>query len=180
MKTSCCIDQDYILLVGFCMLDRCFRNVYRLLFVTHGKDFYALFLAVDLQLCDSCRTVNVTGHQKWFLSFGFQLACKLGNCGGLTCTLQTGHHIYCDLISRMHGQLCCLASHQVHKFVIYDFDHHLARIQSVHHVLSDCLLLYGFGKLLYDLEVNIGFQKSHLYFFQGKLYIFFCEASLTT
>jgi len=156
MKTSRCINQDYILLVGFCMLNCCFRNVHRFLLVSHGKNFHTLSLTVDLQLCDCRRTVNVTGYQKRLSSFGFQLTCKFGNCGSFTCTLQTSHHENCDLISRTERQVCCLTSHQLHKFVIYDLDHHLSRIQSVHNVLSNGLFLYGFGKLLHNLEVNIG------------------------
>ena len=180
MKTTGCIDKHHILLVCFRMLDCCFRNIYRFLLISHGKYFHALFLTIDLQLCDSRRTVNITGNQERFLTFGLQLACKLRNCGGLTCTLQTCHHEHCDLISRTKRQLCCLTSHKFHKFIIYNLDHHLARIQTAHNVLSDCLLLYRFGKLLHNLKVYVSLQQGHLYFLKSKLNVLLCQAALAS
>ena len=60
MKTACGIEKNYILLIGFGMLDCCLCNVIRVLLVSHGKNFYALLLAIDLKLCDRCRTIDVT------------------------------------------------------------------------------------------------------------------------
>ena len=71
MKTSCGINKYYILLICFCVLDGCFRNINRVLFITHGKDFYSLLLSIDLKLCDRSRTINVTGNQKRSSAFGF-------------------------------------------------------------------------------------------------------------
>ena len=46
MKTSCGIDQYYILLIGFGMFNCCFGDIYRFLFITHGKNFHTLFLTI--------------------------------------------------------------------------------------------------------------------------------------
>ena len=52
-----------------------------------------------------------------------------------------------------------LGAHQLNQLVIYDFNDHLSRVQSVHDVLSDCLLLYGFDKLFYYFEADIRLEK---------------------
>ena len=180
MKTTCGIEKNYILLIGLGMLNSCLCNVNRALLVSHGKDFHALLLSIDLKLCDRCRTIDVTCDQERSFSLGFELACKLGNCGCLTCTLKTCHHQYGDLISLFQGKLCCLASHQAYKFVINDLDHHLSRIQSVHNILSDCTFLYRFRELLHNLKVYIRLKKSHLDFFQSNLNIFLCKSAFTS
>ena len=58
---------------------------------------------------------------------------------------------------RLKLNLCCLRAHQLHHLFIYNLNDHLPRIQSVHHILSDCAFLHIFYKLLYDFEVNIRF-----------------------
>ena len=160
------------------MLDSCFCNIHGILLISHGKDLDALFLTAYLQLCDRCRTVNITGHKQWFLSLGFQFACQLGNRRCLTCTLKTDHHKNGKIHSRFDRKLCCLTSHQVDQLIIYDLDHHLSRIQTIHNILSDSLFLNGFRKLLNDLKVNIRFQKRHLNFLQCYLDISLCETAL--
>ena len=159
------------------MLDSCFCNIHGILLISHGKDLDALFLTVYLQLCDRCRTVNITGHKQWFLSLGFQFACQLGNRRCLTCTLKTDHHKNGKIHSRFDRKLCCLTSHQVDQLIIYDLDHHLSRIQTIHNILSDSLFLNGFRKLLNDLKVNIRFQKRHLNFLQCYLDISLCKTT---
>ena len=45
-----------------------------------------------MELLDSCRTVNVAGHEQWFLAFlGLEHIAKLTTEGSLTRTLQTAH-----------------------------------------------------------------------------------------
>ena len=74
----------------------------------------------------------------------------------------------------------CLGAHQLNQLVIYDFNDHLTRIQSVHDVLSDCLLLYGFDKLFYYFEADIRLEKCHFYFLQRSLYIRLGQAALAS
>ena len=57
-----------------------------------------------------------------------------------TCSLKTHHHNDRLLASRLEFNLRCLRAHQIHQLVIHDLDHHLSRIQSAHHILSDCTL----------------------------------------
>ena len=160
------------------MFNGCFCNIYRFLFISHRKDFHTLLLTVYLKLCDCSRTIYVTGYKKRFLSFGFQLSCKLGNCRCLTCALKTSHHKNGNLIARLDRKLCCLASHKIYKLIVYNFNYHLSRVQSVHYVLSHCPFLYCFCKLLYNFKVYICLKKSHLYFLQRNFYIFLCKTSL--
>ncbi len=55
------------------MLHRRFCDVNRAVARAHGKDFHLLFLAVDLQLFNRCRTVNVTGYKQWLFAFNLNL-----------------------------------------------------------------------------------------------------------
>ena len=162
------------------MTDGSFGNVYRLLFVSHGKNFYALLLTIYLKLCNSCRPVYITGNQKRTLAFCLQLTCKLGRRSGLTSSLKTCHHDHCHIIAWLNRKLCSLTAHQAYKLVIYDLDHHLSRIQTIHYILSYCTLLHRLGKLLDHLEIDICFKKSHLNFFQSDLNIFFCQPAFTS
>ena len=56
----------------------------------------------------------------------------------------------------------------------------MSRIQSVHHVLSDCTLLQPLYKLLYDFKVYIRLQKCHLHFFQCRLDIVFRQTTFAS
>ena len=177
MKTSCCINDYYILLIGLCMCNSCLGNVYGALFITHGKDFYALLLTVYLQLCDGRGSVYIAGYQKRSFSFGLDLTGKLGCCSGLTSSLETCHHQYSKVIARLNGKLCSLAAHKINQLFINNLDDHLAWIQSVHNVLSNCTFLYRFRELLHDSEVNVRFKERHLNFLKGDLNIFLCETA---
>ena len=66
------------------------------------------------------------------------------------------------------------------QFFINNLDHHLTGIQTVHHILSDCTLFHGFHKLLHHAEIDIRFQKRHLYFFQRSADILFRQATLAS
>ena len=180
MKAASRINKNNILLVCFCMFDRSFGDIYRILFISHGENFYSLFLTVYLQLCDRSRTIYVTGNEKWSFSFGFQLTCKFRNCGRLTCTLKSSHHQDCDIIAWFQRKIGCFTSHQINQLFIYDLDYHLSWIQTIHDILSYCTFLHRLGKLFNNPEVNICFKKSHLDLFQSNLNILFCQASFAS
>ena len=180
MKTSCSIQNNHVVAILFSMLQCCFSDIRRLLVISHGEHFHTLLLSVDLQLFNSCRSVDITCYQKRLLTFQLELSCKLccGRC--FTCSLKTHHHNDRLLASRLEFNLRCLRAHQIHQLVIHDLDHHLSRIQSAHHILSDCTLLHTFYKIFDNFEVNICLQKSHLNFTQSRFYIIFCKSSLAS
>ena len=165
MKTTGGIEDHNVKVLILCMFNRCFGDVYRVLFISHRENFHTLFFTVDLQLCDCCRTINITGYKQWLSAFCFQLSGDLccGCC--LTCTLKTCHHNNSNLSCRAQRDLRGLTSHQRYQFIVYDLDHHLPRIQSVHHILTDRTFLYRFDKLFYHFKTDICFQKCHLNFF---------------
>ena len=69
MQTTRSIQNHDIIAVFLSMLHRRFCDVNRAVARAHGKDFHLLFLAVDLQLFNRCRTVNVTGYKQWLFAF---------------------------------------------------------------------------------------------------------------
>ena len=69
VKTAGCIKDNKVIAVFLSVLQSSFCNVRRLMVLAHGKDFYALFFSVNLQLFDRCRTVYITGYKKRFLAF---------------------------------------------------------------------------------------------------------------
>ena len=180
VKTSRCIQDHDVISILARMLKRRFCDISRLVFISHGEYFHALLLSVDLQLFNRCRTIHITRNKQWFLAFQLVLACQLCSSRGLTCTLKSCHHDHRDCTSRLQFDLRRLRTHQIYKFFIYDLDHHLSRIQSVHHILSDCSLLHIFYKLLYDFKVYIRLQKCHLHFFQCRLYIIFRQTTFAS
>ena len=180
MKTTCCINDHYILLIRLGMCNSRLGYVYRALFIAHGKDFHALFLTVYLQLSDRCGSVNVTGYQKRFLTFRLDLTCKLGCGSSLTGSLKTCHHNDSQIIARLDRKLCSLASHKINQLFVYNLDDHLAWVQSVHNVLSNCTFLYRFRELFHDSEVNVCFKECHLNFFKSNLNILFGQTAFAS
>ena len=140
------------------------RDIHRLLILAHGKYLYALLLAVDLQLLNRSRTIDVTGYQQYLAALAFQLSGQLGCRGGFTGSLKTHHHQNGHFTGVTKLQLCGLAAHQGNQFLMDNLYHLLSRRQTVHHIRADGAFLYGLDKLLDYLKAYVGFQKSHLDF----------------
>ena len=162
METSRRIQDHQIVSIFLCMLQRSLCDIRRLVVLSHGENFHALLLSVDLQLFDGRRTVHVTGYQQWLFALQLVFPGKLCRGRGLTCSLKTCHHDHRNGASRLQCDLCRLRSHQTDQFFVDDLDHHLPRIQSVHHVLSDGPLLDAPYKVLDHLKVDVSRQKSSL------------------
>ena len=128
VQTSRRIQNHHIMSVLLCVSHGFTGNLHRLVIAAHGKDFHFLFLSVDLQLLHSGRSVDVTGYQQGLLALQFQLARDLGGGGGLTGTLQAGHHNDGNGLSRLHGNLRGFAAHQGNQLLVYDLDHHLSGV----------------------------------------------------
>ena len=178
VQASCRIQNHHVVSVLRRMLHGCLRNVQRPVVCTHGKEIHILLLRVDFQLFNGRRAVNIAGNQKGFLSLQLELSGQLRRCGGLTCTLKAAHHDHCGRLAGLHLNLRRLGAHQSGHFLIDDLDHHLPRIQAVHHVCTNGALLHGFDKLLHHTEVHVRFQKRHLHFLHGGLHIAFRQPSL--
>jgi hypothetical protein len=178
LQTACRIQKYHVLAVLSGMLHGCRRDLGRLMVRPHGEDIHAHLFAVDLQLFDGCGPVDIQGCQQRLSAPGFHLAGQLGCCGGLAGALQAHHHDDSGLSAGKELYFRRLGAHQTDQFVVDDLDDHLGRIQAVHDILADRSLLNGFDEVLDDLEIDIGFQKSHLYFAQGRFDIRFAEPSL--
>ena len=128
MQTSRRVQNHHIMPVFLRKGNRFPGDLHRTVVTAHGKDIHFLLPAVDLQLLNGGRPVDITGYQQRFLAFQFQLACDLGRSRGLAGTLQARHHKDGDRFSGLHGNLRGLAAHQGDHLLVDDLDHHLAGI----------------------------------------------------
>ena len=83
VKTSGSIDNKYIVTVVLCMAESLLCNDNRT-YLSHFKYLYPGFLAYDLKLIYSGRTVNITGGKKGTMSLFFQELGKLSRMSSLT------------------------------------------------------------------------------------------------
>ena len=180
VKASGCIQDHDPVAVLLRMLERRFGNVGRLMAVAHGEHFHTLLLAVNLQLLDRRRTVYVAGHQKRVLALYLILPCQFGSGRRLTSALKARHHDNRDGASRLKRDLRSLGAHQLHQFFVDDLDHHLARIQPVHHILAYGPLLNVLNKILNNLEVDVRRKQRPLDLFEGFLYIIFGQSAFAS
>ena len=180
VKTSRCIQDHKIVVIFHCMFQRCLRYICRPVVLSHGKYFHSLLFPVDLQLLNCCRTVYITGYKQRFLSFQLKLPCKLCCGRRLTGTLKSCHHDDCDRLSRLQGNLRRLGTHQLYKLLVYDLDHHLTRVQTVHHILPDRPLLYIIYKTFDHFKVYICLQERHLDFLQCCFDIVLCQSAFSS
>ncbi len=169
MEASCRIQDHHIITVLLGVFDGGFRNIHRILPVSHGKHRNPLLLPVDLQLLDSSRPIYVTGCKDRFSSFGLKLAGDLRRGGSLARALETCHHDDRDLVRRFQKNLRGLRTHETDQLFVDDLHYHLSRSQAVQHILSHGPLLNGADKLLHHLKADICLQKGHLHFLQGSL-----------
>ena len=91
-KTSGCIDDYHIVAVGLSLLDSMVGDTEHILVLWLAVYRNTHLLTHYMELLDSCRTVNVAGHEQWLLAFlGLEHIGKLSAEGSLTRTLQTAH-----------------------------------------------------------------------------------------
>ena len=178
LQTSCCIEDDQVLLVLGCVLDGRLGDVRGLVPVAHREDFHALLFAVDLQLFDRCGPVDVQRNEQRFFALLLELPGKFRGGRRLTCALKTCHHYDRHLFAGLQSELRGLASHQLRHLFVDDLDDHLRRIEAVHDLLADRPFLYGAHELLDHLEVDVRFEQRHLDFAHRGLDIALRELTL--
>ena len=76
-------------------------------------------------------------------------------------------------------QVSGLTTHQFCQLVVYNLDHHLARLHSCQHILTQCLLLHRIGKGLGNLIVHVSFQECLTHILQRFRYIDFGDFAFT-
>ena len=133
----------------FCIGNCLFGNPHRTDIRSHAEHFHTLLLL------DCCWTVNVTSCKQWLSSFGLQFSGNLRRGRGLTCSLQADHHDDSQFLWLQKLNFFGLRSHESNQLFIYDLDHHLSGVQSVHHVLPYRTLLYRLDKLFDNLKADI-------------------------
>ena len=155
MKTSGCIENNNIVAILRSMLYGSLSNIRRLVLIAHGKHRHSLLLTVNLQLLNSCRTVNVTGYKQRLLSLRLKLSRNLGCGSSFTGTLKTNHHNTGNGYTRIKLNLSGLRTHKLNHLFMNNLYNHLSWCKAVKHILSNCPLLNRLDKLLYYLEAYV-------------------------
>ena len=106
-----------------------------------------------------------------------RFSCQLGGSRRLTGALESWHHDDCHGAPRLELDLRRLGTHEFDPVFVDDLDHHLPRVQTVHHVLTDRALLHVSDEALYHLKVDVRLEKSHLDFPEGNLHVVFGKSS---
>ena len=180
MQPSCGIKEYKIeafrLRICHCLL--CY--VYRAFLIAECKYLHTDLLSVYLQLFDCRRSIYVAGRQQRLASFGLELRCELCSRCRLSGSLKTRHQYNGHFRGRAECNLRRLGTHQRNELLVYNLDHHLTRIQTVHNICSDGLFLNSLYELLYHLEADVCLEKCHLDFLQCSLYVRLRQATLTT
>ena len=177
-QTTGRIDDNHI--VGFltCVLDSVLGDLDGVHVALLGVDLDTHLLTQDLELVDSSRTIDVTGHEQHLTALlRLDQLCQLAREGRLTRTLQTG--------DQHHGgrafefDVGCRATHELSQLVAHDLGHHLTRLDGLQHILTQRLLLYLVGKVLGYLVVNVGINQRATNLFQGLGDVDFGNTALT-
>ena len=160
-QTTSGIHDHHIVGLGFRLLNGVVGNLHHILILWLGIDRNTYTLTHHLQLFDSSRTIDVTGHeQRLLVVAGLEQVGELTTESGLTRTLQTRHQDdgRCTRTA-LDLQFGSLAAHQVCQFVVNDLHHQLTRLHSSEHIHTHRLLLHRIRELLSHLKVHVGIKQ---------------------
>ncbi len=146
------------------------------LLAQHG---YPELLAQAAELLDRGRAVDVgRGHDR-MLPLLLEVPRELGRRRRLARALEAHQH---DDRGRMrrHCQAMTRAAEQLDQLVANDLDDLLARRERGEHVLADGFDADALDEALDDLEIDVGFEKSHAHFAQGLLDILLRQPAVAT
>ena len=119
---------------------------------------YTNLLTNNLQLLNSCRTINVTSNkQRILVSFIFQTVSKLSTKCCFTRTLQTTHqnNRRMSLEINLNG----ITTHKLSQFIVNNLHHQLTWLNSSKHIHTKSLFLYSICKGLSYFVVYIGIKE---------------------
>ncbi len=134
-------------------------------------------LGHDFQLLAGSGTVHVDRNQQRPMAALLQPVRQLAGRGGLAGTLQAGHeHDRRWLRSELH--LGSIAAQDLDQFIAQNLDDLLGGRERRRHLLPDSLFLDVVDELLYDLEVDVGFEQRQPDGAQRLLNVFFIEGGL--
>ena len=178
MQTSGSIQDHNIEVVLKCIIIGFGGNLRRLNITASLEDLNSYLLSTYNQLLNCSGSVYVTGNQKRFFTFLLKSTRKLSRGSCFTGTLKTAHHNDGYCLTGLELNLCGITAHKSGKLFINYLDNHLARIQSVHYILTDSSLFHLLNKLLNNPEVYISLKQCHLDILNRNMYIFLSQTSL--
>ncbi|MPM57539.1 hypothetical protein SDC9_104361 [bioreactor metagenome] len=162
MQSSSRIQKDIIITVVFSNF-QCFScNIHRI-GCPHFKNRNTCIRSHDLQLLNCRRSVNITGNQQRSVPLIFKHQRNFGTVCGFTGALQAAHHHHC------RGMRCRIqtgfgAAHKLRQFFVDDFNNHLTRGQTFHHLSANRSFRDFIGEILCHFIVDVGFQKCQTHF----------------
>ena len=176
-ETSGCIDDYHIVAVGLSLLDGMVGDTEHILVLWLAVYRNTHLLTHYMELLDSCRTVNVAGHEQWLLAFlGLEHIGKLSAEGSLTRTLQTAHED--DGRMTFELQWGFFAAHKFFQFIVHQLDHQLSRLYSSKYIHAECFLLHLVGEFLSHFIVYVGVEECTAHILHGFRHVDFCNFSL--
>ena len=141
-----------------------------------GVDLHADLTAQHLQLVDGGRTVDVAGDEQHMAPLLlFEEGGQLAREGRLARTLQTGDQD--DGRSAFQADVGGRAAHELRQLVAHDLGHHLPRLDSRQHVLTQRFLLHLVGERLGDLVVDVGVDQRAADLFERLGDVDLCDAA---
>ena len=131
----------------------------------------------DFQLLAGRGTVDVDRDQQRPMAAILEPVCQLAGGRGLAGALQAGHeHDGRRLRGELHAR--GVAAESFDQLIAQDLDDLLARRKRGRHLLADGLFLNVVDELLYDFEVDVGFEQRQTDLAQRLLNVFFIEDGL--
>ena len=179
VQPTCGIDDQHIFEPLAGGIERPLCDLERIFIALTGAELGPDLSGYGAQLLNSCRSVHVTtDHQHRFFLFLLQPAGKLGNTGGFTGALQTGHQNH---RRRLGGQIEPFIgrAHELDQLIIDNLNQHLSGRQTLGHCLAERLFADILNKLTHHRQRHIRFQQRHAHGAQGVLNIVFAQTTLT-
>ena len=114
--------------------------------------------------------MHVGSSQKNFATlFALEHAAQFCREGGLSRALKARHEY--RLKSGACGEFAGGSAHEFGDFVANNFDHQLAGLQGLQHVLTHCTVFDAVGKVFGEFVVYVSVNKGTTYVFDGFGYV---------
>ena len=138
---------------------------YRVLAALFSVDGHVQFLAEDLQLRDSGRTVDVGCNHERALALGLQLLSQFGSCRRLAGALEADEHDDGRWLGGDGNPALCPAE-EFRQFIADNLDDRLRRVEAAENFFADGLFFYFLDEIFGDGKVDVRFQKGAAHLFQ--------------
>ena len=159
METACGIEDNHLVAVVSCVLYSFLCDGHRI-YLTHLKDLYSSLFSHNLQLIDSCGTVNVAGCKQWTLALILEILGKLCGMSCFTRALETYHH---NDAGRLAGVIYAgiFVAHESDKLFVNYFYYLLCRCETCKNISSHSSFGNLTDKVLNDLVAYVSLKQSH-------------------